>query len=538
MATIVERPMSALSDMQPTSQLSRRDSIEIIDVDSFDHLEGSSSQPQRTRPTPRHRPLQRRPWSQPETISLIDSDDEEDFFPQILSSHNVDPNRSHRRLISPPPLRTATISSVIPPVPTLHPQYAAQTSLPMRLQPPAYPSPPVVPRNVPFNFEMSPGPPVRGTSIARRPEPRAAPVSHHLPPMGFGGALISSNREQAILRHSRSAAATSRRRNANRNNSTRQIGALDFAHLFDDELPPAIRTYLATDNYESRQRNNWGHGSRDKEEYYQSYTHPPQPEPGFTFDFAPEDEDVPRSRFFPPTSIDEPIILDDDDNERSPNPLAGSSSYSGARERSPAGRLDALLVCAKCLDPLILNAGLDPEEAQYRRVWGLRCGHLIDEKCLNELGQPQEEDQVIDRKGKGKAKAVQKHTYGDAVPELQSLAEAEPPNIRSRLRSRVANLFQTSSSSSADAEASSSSSAVPAALAELDAVVPPAKRRRVTNKKAKIQGEFEWPCPVANCGRVHVSVKIDGIWGPEKQKDFKGVKGLPAEARGAVAVFA
>jgi hypothetical protein len=317
----------------------------------------------------------------------------------------------------------------------------------------------------------------------------------------------------------------------------------------DDEFIPL--------NYRHLYRGRTSH-SAEREQYHQSYTHPPTPEPGFTFDFAmpsPDDENAQRGRFFPPTSKDEPIILgDDDDDEDTSKPTAGPSSSSGARETSPeASKIGMLLVCAKCLDPLILNAGLNAEEAQYKRVWALRCGHLIDEKCLNILGQPPlEEEAVPDKKGKGKAKApAHKNTYGDAVPELQSLAAASEaaaaaaaadiPDIRSRLRSRRPNHANGADPVMPGAFPSSS----PTATALLPDTPPPrpspAKKRRVSAKKPRVEAEFQWACPVASCRRVHVSVRIDGIWGPEKELPGKGggkASGVRTEPRGAIAVFA
>ncbi|KDR79791.1 hypothetical protein GALMADRAFT_136393 [Galerina marginata CBS 339.88] len=79
--------MSTLSDMQTASQLSQGfHRINNFDVDSFDHFEGSGSQAQGTQLIPGHSPLQRPLWSQLETISLMDSEDEEDSGPFWSSS--------------------------------------------------------------------------------------------------------------------------------------------------------------------------------------------------------------------------------------------------------------------------------------------------------------------------------------------------------------------------------------------------------------------------------------------------------------------
>ncbi|KAF8954298.1 hypothetical protein BDZ97DRAFT_1908295 [Flammula alnicola] len=574
MAAIVGRPIPALNDMQNALQPpSRRNSIEIIDVDSYNGEASTSSQQSRAA----SRISNRRQHSHPETISLVDSDDEVEIVSsRIRSGHDVNGRRSHRHFISPPP-RDPSAPPPMPPVPR---HYAGFTSLPMRRQAPPFPSPPVLPNPEPFQFELSPGPPAGegpsnhlATALgpSRTLPQRGAPPSHHTPSMGLGGALISSNRTQAIQQHAqRSAAATRIRRAAAARPVPRRTNPLNISGILndsDDDIRPQIQMllngppddewfYTAWTDFVHRGR---ATEKREREQYQQSYTHPPQPEPGFTFDFAvpseEEDNNASRGRFFPPTSIHEPIILDDDEEEGSSSkPVAGPSS-SGGRESSPgAGKLNALLVCAKCLDPLILNAGLDPEEAQYKRIWGLRCGHLIDEKCLNELGQPPEEDEqapttTADRKGKGKAKAAGHHkaTYGDAVPELHALAvvEADAQNsIRSRLRSRLLPSTlpsQASSSNIPGGAGPSSGSGSVAAAVEMPTQHPPAKKRRVSNKKPKVEGEYEWKCPVASCGRVHVSVKIDGIWGPEKEKEQRqgaGKAGTWTEPRGAMAVFA
>lgn len=84
MATIVERPMSALSDISIGPERQRRPSvIEVIDVDLLD-----DPQPN-TRPIPRpvSRPLPRsRQVTQPGTIiSLVDSEDELEITPPVAS---------------------------------------------------------------------------------------------------------------------------------------------------------------------------------------------------------------------------------------------------------------------------------------------------------------------------------------------------------------------------------------------------------------------------------------------------------------------
>lgn len=76
MAAIVERPIGAHNDTpEAHSQPSQRNSIEIIDVDTFEEEASAPSSSQRSRPAPR--PRVHREHSLRETISLVDSDDDE-----------------------------------------------------------------------------------------------------------------------------------------------------------------------------------------------------------------------------------------------------------------------------------------------------------------------------------------------------------------------------------------------------------------------------------------------------------------------------
>ena len=146
-----------------------------------------------------------------------------------------------------------------------------------------------------------------------------------------------------------------------------------------------------------------------------------------------------------------------------------------------------------------------------------------------------------DKKGKGKARAsTQRSGYAAPLPEQAPVFSAIslPTDIRSRLRSRR---------SGADAATAPAGPSLPA---EADGAVsasvpvpsPPAKKRRVVHRKPKVEAEFEWPCPVASCGRIHVSVRIEGVWGPEKEVPTPRGAGKASvawtEPRGAIAVFA
>ena len=567
MAAIVERPMSVLNDMQTPGA-----SMEIIDVDAFEdeglnlisNLEAPSSTTYNPRPV--SRPLDRVPARPiPPTIYLLDSDDDDLLVTsgsglyshpgelpklkkgnkenvQPICSTNLGQPSSSRRILSPPPRNVPV--TMIPPVPAVPPRFAGQTSFPMRLQPPPFPSPPVRPTSRPFPFEDALDAPIAGPSNHRHhrrndaPAPQAAPPSHHTPSMGLGGAIISSHRlgnSELQTMPGLSRASTRRARMPSFTSRLVDMASFSFrpttSSLFlgpgeelddlfgDDEGGERLFGFWRDVNHRRRQT-----VTQEKELYLSSYTHPFPPDPGFTFDFAlpasPTDDTYRRTRLFPPTSINNPIVLDDDDDSgNQPFPsIAGPSSST-----SDTGKVTATLVCANCSDLLLINAALLPNEND-RRVWGLRCGHIIDEKCLNLLGQPprgtDDSPDHIRGKGKGKAKVTDPGpSYGDTVvSENQTVEAVQENNIRSRLRSRPA--FSNRPSS--------------------DVPPPSLKRRRVSNKKKKVEEEYLWRCPVANCGREHVSVKVDGVWGPEKERESVGKSMGPRqlEVRGAVSIFA
>ena len=50
---------------------------------------------------------------------------------------------------------------------------------------------------------------------------------------------------------------------------------------------------------------------------------------------------------------------------------------------------DEYLACASCSDPLLLSSAY---RTQDDRVWALRCGHMLDEKCLDKLSIPADDE--------------------------------------------------------------------------------------------------------------------------------------------------
>ena len=448
---------------------------------------------------------------------------------------------------------------MIPPMPRIPRQYADQTSLPMRRRPPPHPSPPVVrPIEQPLPFEMAAAGP---SSPSRRHRSRMAPgrmdrhrSPYHMPAMSLGGALLSSVRARAAQERldelqARTAAPGFFRRSFSRflaprlpqQDEDEQLALLLMlqddarAENWRDQML-RLRTFGtgARSGYEELQQ------QPREEEYKPEYTHPIPPEPSYTFDFAVPSSPLSGSRsFFPPSSKDAPIIVGDDE------PEAGPSASSKQSALSDTPKINALLICARCLEPLVLNAGLSPEDSKDRRVWGLRCGHLIDGKCLAEIGQPQPEQVQADVKGKRKAdprSTVVLQPYGDhdeegARPSCEHTSSLPPEDnsIRSRLRSRphLQMLAQPQSQpSSSHASPSSSPFSVP-----VPPLQPPKKRKRqaktTVDKKRRIEDSFVWSCPIASCGKLHHSVKVLGVWGPEKESLVKG-----SEPRGAIAIFA
>ena len=450
----------------------------------------------------------------------------------------------------------------------------------MRQRPPPFPSPPVRARDQPFDFEAN----IRQVTSVSGPshvnsdrnrqatvhpqDLTAAPPSHYTPAMSLGGGLISLNRSQPNNQPRQHRGVMGRMRRLYSailgNNNHELFGPHD-----DDDDYPDLQMLLAQDlglrsgdddnddrfDHPARPyvwqeilfRGRRNGGGQNQGDYKPEYTHAGTPESGFTFDFAP-----PSSTEAPSLSDTKgkakvvPVVIDlEAMDTQADTPGSGPSTVPS----SPSGPLSlhTLLVCAKCLDPFVLGAGLVGEEGRTRKVWALRCGHLIDGKCLDIIGVPdgeldQEEERadggkgnrkVVDIKGKGKAKAIE-----------------EPPNpshantMRARLRSSANGLLPTSSSLAPSSR--SHRTPTPASSPQISL----GKRKRTSaSSKAKIEATHEWECPVTGCKRVHVSVKMGGVWVPEPDMPVTAGKGKGkwtlaaaqsegnAGGRGAVAVF-
>ncbi|TFK27830.1 hypothetical protein FA15DRAFT_701626 [Coprinopsis marcescibilis] len=530
------------SNSQRRHQSRRSQPTEIIDVDLLDDNVGRH-------PPPRQPSSSRRPRPVPEFIDLVGEDDDD------IEVVRVNPP-VRRSLFSPPPRPMERAPSVIPPVPRVPARFSAQTGFPPSARPnrtdAVTVNPPVhagtidipLPRNRP-----SPPLPVAGPSNAahlpiRRPSPplAAAPRSHHVPTLGLGGALIS----QTV--------------NTGRANDTGRLARVrlmpfinmlrgGFGYAFD---PLDVEFDISDDDFNDRSFRLRQREPLVQQEYSSTYTHPLPVEPGFTYDFALPDSPREGAPAFPASSSSNPILLNESEDDSSPSKQSIASGPS-SQSKEEDGKSKTLLVCCHCSDPLLLNAGLTASDSVNHRIWALRCGHLIDGKCLNEIGQPA---LVVDRKGKGKAKAEPAAfvPYGEHPSSFAATANnddagnasgASPghaTSIRSRLRS------QTTSSSSVPAAQSAAQSG-PGSNADTGVGIGRKRKRGagkgVVNKKPKVEEEFDWCCPVEGCAKMHMSVKINGVWGPEKVRQMKrGVKAsmvlgdTEKGPRGAIPVFA
>lgn len=502
----VERPIPVIPEQRG------HESPEIIDVDLFDVEEvariGSRPPTQRRRVSESGRSVA----VEPEVIIINDSDDDDVQFVRARPAP-----RSHRARIfspSPPPQIAA-----IPPVPQIPRRF-----IPMRRRPPPFPTAPglVIPNAEPFPFEtnirLTPAP------IERLPAPGpAAAPSHHTPVMGFGGALLQ--RARAAFEH-----PPARSHNHERRRRVFGIPAdvfmqwnpLDFFGHDEDELydDDGFRHYRAADFHDEpgdrlmrgdlRLFNAHAPGRPSEPDYKPEYTHPVKPPSGFTHDFE-------LSSMTPASVID----ID--------SPCSSSSSNSRSGE--------TMLTCPRCHDPLMLGAADVAEDRAKRRLWGLRCGHLLDGKCVEELMKPTplvtpRSLDTGDVKGKGKGKAKEedelelpgayltrslkgkgKETDGNI---FNIFSEPDFSSIRSRLRPRP----PLPSGPLPAGPGPSRARARAAPRQPMKAKANGKGRAKVPN----VEAEYEWTCPVGGCGRVHVSQLIDGRW-------------VMDEKRGAITVF-
>ncbi|KAF7312103.1 hypothetical protein MIND_00222600 [Mycena indigotica] len=555
------------------SQRRTQEPIEIIDVDSFESP---------VRPSPR-----RQPDGPAEVIEILDSDEETSGPSTSNSQSSFSGSVNHvrrsgarvrlRDLLSPspPPFQF----DHVPPVPPLPRHYSQYAAMPPRRRPNRVQSPsstlegssrvpaPIRPVSDPFIVDLSSSPPPNERVSPEQDIIQPAARARHNPPMGFGGALISSNnarqaadrlvRQQRMERRLAGGrvapivAGGSNIRPPHRdNNNTGFMGRLAQMNPFrwggvDDEplnqidyitlaqpRDPRARgdADLALDllledqgeeilslgerfmRYVHPNARRWRPDGQEpiEEPYKQAYTHPARAEPGFVFDFEPS-EIVPASETS--KGKGKQVVIDVD-----------------ALESSSKGKLDALLVCARCLDPLFLRSDgvVDggEEETRRRRLWGLRCGHVLDGKCIEELWRPSTEATVNalangpDSKGNAPSEDVMEDDEANprSDDESDGAGDLIPTNpIRGRLRSAgaVLGVFPVAPRSLRPMQQQTPQpTRVPRGRATTTRGRGKGKRARRSTRVSVIQDRFEWTCPVAGCGRIHVSEKVDGVWGP------------------------
>jgi hypothetical protein len=402
--------------------------------------------------------------------------------------------------------------------------------------------------------------------------PRGAPRSQHQPVMGLGGALIALNRREEEQRLNAQQAAGQRRI---RNPFSAIADTFMYYFTARPEAPPDHVAFMDAGDLMAEDWPNdpWDaewlpeeHRHSDllrlpkqvpKPAWLPSYTHPENPDPNFTFSFDVEPKAMKPAS---PTVI---VIDLEEDN------TANSSASSTTAVESPP-----VLVCARCMDPLVIaGSEISDIEAKNIRVWALRCGHMLDGKCINEIMRPESiagensakeagdgtAEAEVDgtragrgprSKGKGKAKAtsvsVDLRSKAKVVERDLSRSDMEVEeavtidnSIRSRLRSR--GIRSMASLANTDVSMASVSSA-----AEPMRPIRPLPQRRGTSRAAQsssstpvvkpknkgkarkpiVEARHEWFCPVAGCCMEHGSVRMRG------EEDWKMDENL-----GAIGLF-
>ncbi|EJD42520.1 hypothetical protein AURDEDRAFT_152801 [Auricularia subglabra TFB-10046 SS5] len=117
-----------------------------------------------------------------------------------------------------------------------------------------------------------------------------------------------------------------------------------------------------------------------------------------------------------------------------------------------------LLVCAKCVDPLRAD-----QNARERRVWALRCGHVLDGRCLAAVSEDPETEKAF-------APSV-------AAPAVESAAGPARTTKQTARRGKGRG----------------------AVRGRKPVAQPPPEPETV------VLAEREWACPVPRCGKAHWS---------------------------------
>jgi hypothetical protein len=428
------------------------------------------------------------------------------------------------------------------------------------------------------------------TRPSSHPPPGDIPPSRHRPIINIGGGFISTNHQlEAELIRRQQAQARDRARqhyfdhlriargiHQRHGFLSQTIGRVFPSWLFGDPTEEEMMDALAFSEMAAADVDPFGFGHdraplrRMTNEYRDAYTHPYPPAPGFTQNIES-----------PSPSVG---VIDVDDEPGPSTKTSGPSSPSKNNENLNT------LVCARCLDPLVLSGGSMSEEERIRcRLWGLRCGHMLDGKCITELMKPrpvpdlepvdtematidhphvrpQDQDSstqfqdgasslelggdihpdarsITHSRPKGKPPAIESPSQLPQPTEGASsrTTSAEDNSIRSRLRPRnnLRHVTHISSSSPTSSHASVQTSSLRSPASTIPTIPPPLvantthrprRRARAKGKQKAVEPvileRHEWRCPVALCERLHLSLNIeDRGW-------------VMDETQGAIPIFA
>ena len=241
-------------------------------------------------------------------------------------------------------------------------------------------------------------------------------------------------------------------------------------HFFDDgpdgstpALPDFFPPLFAAYNRLGRFSESTPSIPKNTPEYKRTFTHPPKVAPGFTHDLASSGD------------------VED---------LTAAGTSSGPSSST----VDTVLVCAKCLDPLVM--GSVPDD---KRLWGLRCGHILDGKCVRELMRPADAQEGDDAKPPTESTVKRKEKVAEE-PEQQDLV---PPESGGSLFG-ISTLRRLRSGRVVSASASRSKGKQ--------------KQKVQEAQEPKVERMHEWSCPVSGCGRTHKTNLISGAWKPDQSE--------------------
>lgn len=393
-----------------------------------------------------------------------------------------------RRIFSPPPPPQFGGIPPVPPIP--------QRFLPLRQRPPPGL---IIPNEDPLPFEAGLRPP---PPAGLQPPLVAATPSHHVPSMGFGGALLAGVRR--IMGPGNTFQRVERR------NSWGVAGSFimrwdpfDFAGEEEDDLLDGLDEI----GFLGEEDNAFAAGrvrgqiegalkQRAESDYKPDYTHPDRPLPGFTHDFSPS-----------PSSS--PVM---EENDISPARCASGSATRPC---------EVTLVCAACRDPLVAGASDVGEDRAKRKLWGLRCGHLLDGKCIEKLMEPTSPTPGTTGSS-SRGMNAEPEQYSPSPNQDTVVVDSDGGSIRSRLRPR--RRMPGPLSSAAHTMPATPSSGRRGARNGDQETHRSNRKGKGKMKAPAVEAQHVWSCPVNGCGCVHLSLLMDGRWTMD-------------EKRGAIAVF-